>query len=188
MPKLTENFVTKLKALAAGYAIHWDDKVKGFGVRITAAGAIAFIFNYRTRAGRQRRLKIGSPPTYTVEAARMVAKRHRHAVDQGSDPLADWHGERDAPTFAVSPTTTLRSTCQRSARRRPTSKPSTTCFWTSSGRARSPRSPSLTSTAFTTRSPKRVPSTDSLTISQRQTPAQMEEGPDRAQAHRPSPV
>src|SRR5262245_36942909 len=101
MPKLTENFVTKLKALAAGYAIHWDDKVKGFGVRITAAGAIAFIFNYRTRAGRQRRLKIGSPPTYTVEAARMVAKRHRHAVDQGSDPLADWHGERDAPTFAV---------------------------------------------------------------------------------------
>src|SRR5262245_38719372 len=61
MPKLTENFVTKLKAPDAGYAIHWDDKVKGFGVRITAAGAIAFIFNYRTRAGRQRRLKIGSP-------------------------------------------------------------------------------------------------------------------------------
>lgn len=42
------------------------EEVRGFGVRITAAGTVAFIFNYRTRSGRQRRLKIGRHPAYSA--------------------------------------------------------------------------------------------------------------------------
>ena len=99
MPRLTEKAIKGLKSPTSGYTLQWDDEVKGFGVRITAAGAVSFIFNYRTRAGRQRRTRIGSPPTYSVEAARTVAKRYQHAVDQGGDPLADLEGERGAPTF-----------------------------------------------------------------------------------------
>jgi integrase len=98
--KLTEKNVGKLQAPAEGYALYWDTEVKGFGVRVTAAESKSFIFQYRTRGGTPRRLTIGSPPTYSVEAARRVAKRHSLAVDQGGDPYADWKGERDAPTFA----------------------------------------------------------------------------------------
>ena len=99
MAKLTEKTIKNPKRPAKGYTISWDEEVKGFGVRITANGSVAFIFNYRTRGGRMRRLTIGSPPTYSVEAARKIAKKHQHVVDGGGDPLADWKDERDAPTF-----------------------------------------------------------------------------------------
>ena len=97
--KLTERSINKLKPPASGYAIHWDDELKGFGVRITAAGSKAFIFNYRTRAGRLRRLTIGSPPTYSVESARDEAKDYDRDVHKGHDPLAHRQSERDAPSF-----------------------------------------------------------------------------------------
>ena len=73
--------------------------MKGFGLRVTAAGSMSFIFNYRTRAGRLRRLTIGSPPTYSVEAARDEAKDYDREVRKGRDPLAHRQSERDAPTF-----------------------------------------------------------------------------------------
>jgi len=74
--------------------------VPGFGLRVTANGAKTFVFNYRTRTGRQRRIRIGSYPAYTVEAARKVARDHYMAVSAGGDPMADIQGERDAPTVA----------------------------------------------------------------------------------------
>ena len=46
-------------APAVGNRITYDEEVKGFGVRITSAGAKAFILNYRA-AGRERRITIGS--------------------------------------------------------------------------------------------------------------------------------
>src|SRR5689334_19456180 len=70
---LTERYVKALKAPESGHTIVWDNDLKGFGVRISAVGSVAFLFNYRTRAGRQRRLTIGSWPTFSVEAAREEA-------------------------------------------------------------------------------------------------------------------
>ena len=100
MAKLTEKTIKSLKAPATGYTIVWDDEVKGFGVRITANGSTAYIFNYRTVGGRMRRLTIGGASEYSVEAARKVAKKHRHIVDDGGDPLANKHADRDAATVA----------------------------------------------------------------------------------------
>jgi Arm DNA-binding domain len=104
MPNLTDRFVGELDPPKRGYAIHWDGghkkAVPGLGVRVTAAGCKAFIFNYRTSAGRLRRLTIGSPPTYTATLARDIANKHRRRIDAGGDPLADRQGERDAPTVA----------------------------------------------------------------------------------------
>ena len=100
MPKLTDRFVAKLAPPPKASVVHWDDDLKGFGVRITANEAVAFVFNYRTKTGRARRLTIGSPPAYSVTSAKEVAKKHRRAVDAGGDPLADKEGERDAPTVA----------------------------------------------------------------------------------------
>lgn len=104
MPTLTDRYVAKLVPPERGNVIHWDSghkkAVTGFGVRITAAGAKAFVFNYRTRARRSRRLTIGSPPVFTVTAAREVARTHSLEIRQGRDPLDDRAGERDAPTVA----------------------------------------------------------------------------------------
>src|SRR5215469_14369754 len=80
--------------------IHYDDDVKGFGARITAAGARSFVLNYVTRSGRERRYTIGDCGDWTTTNARNEAKRLRSLVDQGRDPLADVEAERSAPTVA----------------------------------------------------------------------------------------
>ena len=105
MPKLTDSFADKLDPKLVlpekGNIVYWDSghkkAVSGFGVRVTRAGHVAFVFNYRTKAGRARRLTIGDYPDYSTTAAREVAKKHRRAVDDGCDPMAERQSERDAP-------------------------------------------------------------------------------------------
>jgi integrase len=75
-----------------------DKVVRGFGLRITPAGATAFILNYRTKAGQERRLTIGSWPDWRAADAREHARALRVQIDQGRDPLAERDAERDAPT------------------------------------------------------------------------------------------
>jgi integrase len=72
--------------------------VRGFGCRVTAAGARSFILNYTTRAGRERRYTIGGCGDWSTTAARAEAKRLRQLIDQGADPLATIEAEREAPT------------------------------------------------------------------------------------------
>jgi hypothetical protein len=72
--------------------------VKGFGVRITSAGAKAFILNYRA-AGRERRITIGSFPDWSVADARNEARGLKRRIDVGEDPMADRHADRSAPTM-----------------------------------------------------------------------------------------
>jgi len=98
--RLTDVTVRRLPLPAKGYAIAWDDDVAGFGARVTAAGARAFILNYRKRSGRQRRFTIGGFPDWRTTAAREEARRLRRLVDGGGDPLADIEADRDAPTVA----------------------------------------------------------------------------------------
>jgi integrase len=71
--------------------------VRGFGIRITAAGARSFILNYRS-AGQERRLTIGGFPDWAVSRARAEARELRVRVDRGEDPLADRAALRTAPT------------------------------------------------------------------------------------------
>jgi integrase len=93
--KLSDAVVRKLKAPATGNRIMYDSEVKGFGCRITAAGAKAFVLNYRI-AGKERRLTIGSWPDWTVSTARDEAKRLKRDVDRGTDPLAEREAARPA--------------------------------------------------------------------------------------------
>lgn len=97
---LTDAAVKKFAAPVTGnYAIHWDTE-PGFGVRVTSTGFKAFIFNYRTRAGRERRYTIGSFPSWSATAARDKARQLRRLIDDGGDPMADIEAEREAPTVA----------------------------------------------------------------------------------------
>jgi len=95
---ITDRVVKNLEPPAKGNRITYDTKIKGFGIRITAAGKKSFVLNY-TVAGRERRYTIGQYPTWTVGAARKEAEELRKRIDQGDDPLQARVDRREAPTM-----------------------------------------------------------------------------------------
>jgi integrase len=97
--RITQKLILKLIPPPAGNSIEYDSEIPGFGVRITAAGAIAFILNYRFR-GRERRITIGRYPELTVTAARERAIQFRGRILDGHDPLQERESERAEPTVA----------------------------------------------------------------------------------------
>jgi integrase len=98
--KLTDKLIEALPAPARGNRITYDTEARGLGVRVTAAGARAFVFNYRTKGGTERRITLGDPADHTIIAARKVAKDLRRRVDGGEDPMGELHAVREAPTVA----------------------------------------------------------------------------------------
>jgi integrase len=93
---------------ARPYLIHYDAELPGFGLRVTKAGARAFVLNYRAR-GVERRITLDSvPSTATLDQTRRIlsdaraqaAKIKSGAKYDGRDPMALRHGEREAPTVA----------------------------------------------------------------------------------------
>ena len=106
--KLSEETIKRLPAPAtgnsityfAGATIQGAKAPRGFGVRVTAAGARAFILNYRLR-GREHRFTIGAWPDWSALKAVREARNLRQRVDRGENPLSD---------RAPSPTTKTVST------------------------------------------------------------------------------
>jgi integrase len=98
--KLTDTIVKDLPTPTIGNKITYDDAVRGFGVRVTAGGARAFILNYRTTAGRERRFTIGSYPDWKTGPAREEAKDLKKRIDVGEDPMGETEAERAAKTVA----------------------------------------------------------------------------------------
>jgi len=97
--RLDDKLVRKLTPPASGSRITYDGDVTGFGARITVAGARAFVLNYRTRAGRERRYTIGEFPAWSTVAARQFAGDLKTQIKQGHDPLQVLEEERAAPTI-----------------------------------------------------------------------------------------
>jgi integrase len=95
--KLTGEFV-RAAPIPAATKIHYDGEVKGFGLRVTKAGARSFVLNYRAN-GVERRFTIGSYPDWQVSAARQEAMRLKRLIDQGFDPMGERHEDRAAPTM-----------------------------------------------------------------------------------------
>ena len=91
---------SELEAPGKGNRVYYDDDVKGFGLRVTAAGRRDFVLNYRIN-GHERRYTIGAYPDYSVIAAREVAKQLKQKIrEEGHDPLAKKQADRGAPTVA----------------------------------------------------------------------------------------
>jgi hypothetical protein len=94
--KLSEETVKRLPAPAsgnrvtyfAGAIIRGAKAPRGFGVRVTAAGARAFILNYRLR-GREHRFTIGAWPDWSALRAVREARNLRQRVDRGENPIED---------------------------------------------------------------------------------------------------
>lgn len=85
-----ENFTTRRVSLfqcATGktQSLIWDGGAPGLGLRATANGAKAYVFQSRLD-GETIRVTIGDPATWTLSQAREEATRLKLMVDTGTDP------------------------------------------------------------------------------------------------------
>jgi integrase len=102
-PMLNEEVIKRLPVPAsgnrityfAGATVQGAKAPRGFGVRVTASGARAFILNYRLR-GREYRFTIGGSPDWSALKAVREARDLRQRVDRGENPL-----EERAPPLAM---------------------------------------------------------------------------------------
>jgi integrase len=73
---------------------------RGFGVRVTAGGATAFILTYRV-GGKQYRYTIGQYPEWSALQAVREARGLRQRVDRGENPLDDRRRSFEANTVGT---------------------------------------------------------------------------------------
>ncbi len=98
MATLTKREVDQLEPRDREY-FAWDDRIKGFGVRVIPSGVKTFIFRYKI--GRAtKRMKLGLLGSVTPEEARKLAKDAALAVANGQDPGQKKAERRKAATVA----------------------------------------------------------------------------------------
>ena len=113
--RLTKSFVEAIEPVVRDrYA--WDADARGFGVKVTPAGARIYVLKYRFN-GAQRWMTLGRHGEVTVGEARQEAIRLRGAVARGLDPAA----ERDAT--AKSPNVVTLATRYMAEHAEPHKKP-----------------------------------------------------------------
>ncbi len=78
--------------------VRWDDKVPGFGLRITPSNRKSFVLSYRVH-GTKRLMTLGGYGTLTLDQARDKAILAKGKVLDGQDPLEARRDARDAPTM-----------------------------------------------------------------------------------------
>lgn len=82
--RLTDRGIAALEAPAKSTLI-FDTAVTGLALRLLPTGKKTFVFDYRDAYGRQRRVALGSPPSWTIGKARLHASRLRLRVDVGEE-------------------------------------------------------------------------------------------------------
>jgi integrase len=96
---LTDLTVRAIKPPANGQEAHWDEKLKGFGLRVSQGGSKTWVITYRHN-GRMRWLKLGSCPVLSLAEAREQAKSKLADVQKGVDVASAKKAARDADSFA----------------------------------------------------------------------------------------
>lgn len=85
MAKLTKTFIEKAQPPVSGVKLHWDDSVKGYGLRVSAAGKKVFFAQGRVH-GKAVVVTIGAFGLYTEDAARKKAQKVLQDMREGIDP------------------------------------------------------------------------------------------------------
>jgi integrase len=100
MPRLrfTDRTVAAIVPPVRGQVDFFDERMPGFGLRVTKRGHKAWIVMYRV-SGRLRRLTLGPYPRLSLADARSMAKLALAAAVRGHDPAADKQADRQADTF-----------------------------------------------------------------------------------------
>jgi hypothetical protein len=101
--KLTQRLVDSI-ALPADRieAIHYDDDLPGFGLRLRAGGSRTFVVAYKLGA-KHRRMTLGTTAQLRLEAARKRAADILAAVRLGHDPAASRDEARARATDTIMP-------------------------------------------------------------------------------------
>lgn len=85
------------KAYPAQYL--WDDKIKGFGVRVFPSDKKSFLLTYRNAANTKRFYTIGNYPDLTIDQARKQAQQKLLEISVGDDPQSTRQQGRNEITF-----------------------------------------------------------------------------------------
>ena len=100
---LTEKVIRDLKP-GSKTAFAWDDRIAGkgrLGVRMTAAGARAFVLDYFDAGGTRRRMTLGRPGEMSLAQARDRASRELATIRDGGPDIAERRRKAvEAPTVA----------------------------------------------------------------------------------------
>jgi integrase len=112
MPFLSDDYIRTLTPPSTGNKVTFDQPdpsipatkdvvTAGLGIRITAAGHRAWVFDYRLRdgSGKQRRLTIARFPYLGTGAARKRARKLREEIEAGGDPQGVKAAKRKVPTI-----------------------------------------------------------------------------------------
>lgn len=91
---------TKTKSGNPTDAYLWDSDIPGFGCKCTPTGKRVFLFQYRNKANRTRRVTIGTFGPMTPDQARGAAKLLYGEVASGGDPASERDRRKEALTFA----------------------------------------------------------------------------------------
>jgi len=97
MAKLTKRVVDQIVPGETD-AMHWDDELKGFGLRVWPSGRKVYMVMSRVK-GRLRRITIGPHGPVTPEQARIRAHEILSEAKAGRDPAKELDQARKAPTM-----------------------------------------------------------------------------------------
>lgn len=84
--KITKTMVDQLRIDPDRDCYLWDSGIAGFGVKLTPKGARTYLFQYRDRSKRTRRITIGRHGSVTAQQARDEAEKLAARVRLGEDP------------------------------------------------------------------------------------------------------
>lgn len=97
--RLTDTLARNLPSPSTGYAIHWDEATEGFGLRVTANGARAWIAQRRDPKGKTVRMTLGRADgarSISVAAARRAQVDFSSDLQNGRNPVIERKAERAA--------------------------------------------------------------------------------------------
>jgi integrase len=94
--KLTTQGARAAKAVGGKQTPYPDGQVPGLELRVSASGRKAWSFRYRTTAGAQRRVSLGTFPAKDVGDARVAAMAMLGVISGGGDPAADLRAAKAA--------------------------------------------------------------------------------------------
>lgn len=86
---LSKRNVEAIPAPPTGETIVWDDRLRGFGVRVSATGRRTYFIQRRTESHRQIKLKLGVHGDATADQARKLAELALGKLAGGGNPAAD---------------------------------------------------------------------------------------------------
>ena len=96
--KITQTSVASLKPRERKWSV-WDEKLRGFGVRVNADGTKSYIAKFRLD-GKQRKVTIGSTELIKAEDARRRAMKILVEASDGIDSAKEKRLKRQAPTIS----------------------------------------------------------------------------------------